>query len=343
MSTTAQVSEFYGKTVQQTADLQYDACCTIDYDPALLQPLTDEVRDRRYGCGSPFPALLDGLTVLDLGCGAGIDVYIAAQLVGEQGKVVGVDMTQEQLDIAQRNVAPIMSNLGYARPNVEFHLAQIESLPLEDASVDVVISNCVINLSPHKDQVFAEIARVLRPGGEFYISDIVADRRIPDRLKADERLYSECLTGAAYEEDLRRIMAGAGFADVRVVQRRRLSDVIEGIRFDSVYLRGFKIDLEDACEDYGQVAVYKGTIPDHVDNFVLDGGHVFRAGEPVRVCKNSADMLAESRYAAHFAVSAPMFHMGLFDCSGGGACGADGTAFDAARQANASSNGGGCC
>ncbi len=315
MATEEFVSEFYGKTVQKTEDLIYDACCVAEYDLALLGPITNEVKERRYGCGSPIPHELGGRTVLDLGSGAGIDCFIAAQLVGPRGRVIGVDMTDEQLDIARRNVAPIMANIGYAEPNVSFLKGRIEEIPVESGTVDVVISNCVINLSNNKEQVFREIHRILKPGGEFFISDIIADRRIPERLKADERLYSECLSGAAYFGDLKRIMRRAGFEDVRTVSNRPLNDIIEGIRFSAANLRGFKIDLEDQCEDYGQVAVYRGTIPNKEDVFELDLGHAFRAGVPMRVCKNTADMITQSRYARHFAVSAEIFHMGIFDCS----------------------------
>lgn len=318
MSTPEIVSEFYGKTVGRTEDLSYDACCVAEYDPALMRPITDEVKEKRYGCGSPIPDLAEGRTVLDLGCGAGIDVFIAAQLVGPSGRAIGVDMTAEQLAVARRNVEPIMKNLGFARPNVEFLEGRIEEIPVESHSVDVVISNCVINLSNHKQRVFEEIRRVLKPGGEFLIADIVADRRIPARLASDARLFSECLTGAAYAQDLRRTMQAAGFQDVRTVSTRRLGDVIEGIHFDSVKLRGFKLELEDTCEDYGQVAVYRGTIPGMKDGYVLDRGHVFTSGMPMRVCKNTADMLLGSRLAPHFAVSAEMFHMGLFDCGPSG-------------------------
>ena len=309
------VSEFYGNTIKKTEDLQFDACCVAEYDLALLKPITNEVKERRYGCGSPLPEAIESKTILDLGCGAGIDVYMAAQLVGPNGKVIGVDMTDEQLEVAQRNVEPIMANLGYKKANVEFRKGKIEEIPAEDNSVDVVISNCVINLCQDKERVFREIWRILKPGGEFLIADIVADRRIPARLAKDELLYSECLTGAAYAGDLRRVMQKAGFEDVRTVNARRLGDVIEGIHFDSVALRGFKLGLEDACEDYGQVAVYKGTIDRHKDAFLLDQGHQFVAGMPERVCKNTADMITQTRYKAHFEVSAPMFHMGLFDCS----------------------------
>lgn len=308
------VSAFYGREVEKTSDLIFDACCVADYTPSLLEPLTDEVKARRYGCGSPLPPLLEGTQVLDLGCGAGIDVFIAAQLVGERGHVVGVDMTSEQLEIARRNVLPIMRNIGCETPNVDFMEGKIESLPLEDGQIDVVISNCVINLSEDKEQVFSEIHRVLKHGGELFIADIVADRRIPAHLKADKRLYSECLSGAAYLTDLIRIMRDAGFSDARLVQCRSLSDVIEGIRFESVILRAFKLPLEEACEDYGQVAVYRGTIPNHSERLEFDLGHVFDAGRAVRVCKNTADMLLGSRFSEHFMVSPELGHLGTFDC-----------------------------
>ncbi len=309
------VSEYYGETVQQTGDLEYAACCVDDYDPELLEALDDEVLDRRYGCGSPIPALLEGRTVVDLGCGAGADCFIASQLVGADGRVIGVDMTDEQLEIARSQIDPHMQRFGYEEPNVEFLEGDIEALPLDDGLADIVISNCVINLCGDKAAVFEEISRVLCEGGEFYISDIVADRRVPAHLQEDEKLWSECLTGAAYRQDLRRIMARAGFPDVRTVQSSPTGDVVEGIRFYSEILRGFNLPLEDRCEDYGQTAVYRGTIPDCETAFVFDDHHEFPAGEARRVCRNTARMLSETRFGGHFQVSEPLAHLGLFDCS----------------------------
>ncbi len=309
------VQEYYGKQIQKTEDLQYDACCVASYDAKYLEALTDEVRSKRYGCGSPVPDALPGLTVLDLGCGAGIDVFIAAQLVGPAGRVIGVDMTEAQLDIARQNVKPIMDNLGYGRPNVEFIKGEIESLDLEDESVDCVISNCVINLSTDKTSVFKEIYRVLKPGGEFLISDIVADRRIPEALRNDATLYSECLTGADYEGDFIRRMRGASFEDVRKTSRRKTNDLVESIHFMSITYRGFKIELEEHCEDYGQVAVYKGTMSEMPTSYTLDMNHVFPAGAAVRICKNTADILKQSRLKQFFDVSDEIRHLGMFDCS----------------------------
>ncbi len=309
------VQDFYGNQVQKTEDLDFDACCIADYDPGLLEPLTDEVKSRQYGCGSPIPDLISGLTALDLGCGAGTDVFITAQLVGPAGKVIGIDYTDAQLEVARRNVAPIMDNLGYDRPNVDFIKGEIEAIDLPDSSIDCVISNCVINLSTDKGAVFREIHRVLKPGGEFLIADIVADRRIPSQLRKNEKLYSECLTGADYEGDFTRRMEAAGFNDVRQTSRRRVKDVIESIRFISITYRGFKIELEEHCEDFGQVAVYKGTIPEKPGSYSLDMGHVFTSGMAQRICKNTADILKQSRLAPYFHVSDEISHLGRFNCS----------------------------
>jgi SAM-dependent methyltransferase len=307
------VSKYYGETVQKTEDLEYSACCVTDYDSGLLERLTDEVLDKRYGCGSPLPDGLEGLTVLDLGCGAGADCFMASQLVGPEGRVIGLDMTAEQLDVARRNIQPHMENFGFEEPNVEFTEGRIESIPLDDASVDVVISNCVINLSPDKQAVYDEIWRVLKPGGEFFVSDIVADRRTPEHMRQDPKLWGECLSGALYERDLERVEAQAGFRDVRVCEASPTGDVVEGVRFASQIRRGFKLDLEPTREDYGQVAVYQGTIDGSPEAWEFDAELTFAAGEPVRVSGNTADMLTESRFSKHFQVSQPMRHLGSFD------------------------------
>ncbi|MFB6265390.1 MAG: methyltransferase domain-containing protein [Bradymonadaceae bacterium] len=309
------VRDYYEDEVQQTEDLEYGACCTTGYDAALTEKLTDEVLEKRYGCGSPIPALLEGRTVVDLGCGAGADCFIASQLVGESGRVIGVDMSEGQLEVARSNVDPHMQRFGFESANVEFLEAEIEDVPLPDATADVVISNCVINLSPDKQAVYDEIWRLLKPGGEFHVSDVVADRRVPEHLTEDDELWSECLAGALYEEDLRRVEQRAGFADPRIVDSSQTGDTIEGVHFLSQVRRGFKLDLEDRCEDYGQVAVYRGTIDGEEAAYRLDDHHLFPAGDAIRVCQNTAKMLSQTRLADHFQVSNPLRHLGPFECA----------------------------
>jgi SAM-dependent methyltransferase len=325
---TESVQNYYGQVLKSSQDLKTSACCTLDAMPRHLRPhladLHPEVVARFYGCGSPLPPALQGCTVLDLGCGSGRDCYLLSRLVGESGRVIGVDMTEVQLAVARRHCDWHAERYGYARSNVEFVQAHIEDLAaagIADNAVDVVVSNCVINLSADKRRVLAEIFRVLKPGGELYFSDVYADRRIPPALRADPVLLGECLGGALYWEDFRRLMQDLGCPDVRVVQENpitlddpEVAAKIGMVAFRSVTVRAFKMPLEDRCEDFGQVAVYKGTLPEHPHAFDLDGHHHFETGRPLRVCGNTADMLGLSRYAGHFELwGNKATHFGLFD------------------------------
>lgn len=315
------IREFYGKRIQRTEDLAASSCCAPEtasrfYETLKLIP--EEVKQRQYGCGSPIPPDdLTGLTVVDLGSGAGTDAFVAASLVGPGGRVIGLDMTDEQLLVARRNVAPVMKKLGFERANVSFEKDFIETADtVESGSADLVISNCVINLSPRKDLVFRAIHRILKEGGEFYISDIVCDRRLPDEVRRDERAYGECLAGAEYVNDLRDVMEAAGFRDVRTVSRRELDAAVgrEAARFCSMTLRGFKLDLDRRCEDFGQIATYRGSCREQPVEFRLDDGHGFEAGRPTPVCRNTARMLTKTRFARHFDVTPEVKHFGAFDC-----------------------------
>lgn len=322
------IQRYYGEILKSSDDLQTSACCIGatpgPYIAEALARVHDEVKARFYGCGSPIPPALEGAHVLDLGCGAGRDCYVLSQLVGPNGSVIGVDMTKEQLAVARKHRDYHARKFGFA--NVEFREGYIEDLRtarIADDSVDVVVSNCVLNLSPDKQSAFREILRVLRQGGELYVSDVFADRRVPRDLAADPVLRGECLGGALYWEDFRRLMAAAGCRDVRVSERRRVAinnrDIETRtalIEFYSVTVRAFKLDLEDRCEDYGQAAIYKGTIPEAPNAFELDDHHRFVAYKAVPVCNNTADMLSLSRYAPHFAIIGDKsVHFGLFDCS----------------------------
>jgi len=327
---TESVREYYGQVLKSSDDLKTSACCTVDAMPrhlrTLLSGVHPEVQERFYGCGSPLPPILQGKTVLDLGCGTGRDCYLLSQLVGARGRVIGVDMTPEQLEVALRHRDWHAERLGYA--NVEFmhgHIENLAAVGIADNSIDVVVSNCVINLSPEKSKVLAEIFRVLKPGGELYFSDVFADRRIPDEQRKDPVLLGECLGGALYWEDFRRILDGLGCPDVRVVKENAISlddpevaAKIGMVKFRSVTVRAFKMALEDRCEDFGQVACYLGTIPEHPHAFDLDDHHHFETHRPLRVCGNTADMLSGSRYAPHFQVLGDKSrHFGLFDCTPG--------------------------
>ena len=335
------VREYYGKSLKGSSDLKTSACtCSAAPDRRIsgIIPLIDaEILDRFYGCGSPIPPLLDGLTVLDLGCGTGRDVYIVSKLVGENGRVIGVDMTREQLDVAESHIKSQTEKFGYSRPNVEFRQGYIEdlrSVGIEDASVDVVISNCVINLSPRKDLVFKEIHRVLKDGGELYFSDVFADRRVPDEVYADPVIRGECLGGAMYTEDFRRAMEKAGFQVVRYtsvcdvkVDDPEMRKVLGDVRFTSRTVRAFKLaDLEDECEDYGQTVIYDGGIEGYPEWFDLDNGHRFYTNRPKSVCGNTASMCSGTRYGKHLhARGDRSHHYGKFDCCGddepvGGCC-----------------------
>ncbi len=327
--TLEEIRDYYGKVLETADDLKTNACCTAEMMPPHLQEILTQVHPdviaKFYGCGSPIPFELEGKTVLDLGSGSGRDCFILSKLVGPFGRVIGIDMTDEQLAVARQHLPYHMEKFGYAEPNVEFRKGYIEDLAsagLEDHSVDVVISNCVLNLSPDKARVFSEIFRVLKPGGEVYFSDVFSGRRIPTEVACDPVLVGECLGGALYIEDFRRILARMNCLDYRVVSKYKLTlnnwevEKKAGmIDFWSMTVRAFKLDLEDRCENYGQVAFYKGTIQDSPHRFVLDDHHTFPTGIPIPVCGNTAAMLNQTRYAEHFRIIGDtQTHYGLFDC-----------------------------
>ncbi|MBI5624350.1 MAG: arsenosugar biosynthesis radical SAM protein ArsS [Elusimicrobia bacterium] len=342
------VKEYYGRVLRGKKDLKTSACCTGDSMPeslrAVISRIEPEILDKFYGCGSPFPPLLDGCRVLDLGCGTGRDVYVAACLAGEDGFATGIDMTDEQLAVARRHQDSQMRRFGFSRFNTDFRKGYIEDLKgagIEDSSQDVVISNCVINLSPDKPTVFSEIFRVLRPGGELYFSDVFSDRRVPDSLRGDPVLHGECLAGAMYVEDFRRLLRAAGCLDWRMMSKTKievaepgLRDKTAGIGFYSMTIRAFKLDLEDICEDYGQVAFYRGTIPGCPHSFRLDDHHVFVKDKPMLVCGNTAAMLGKTRFSRHFKVLGDTSsHFGPFPCAPGAR----------PESADAPAKGGSCC
>ena len=244
-------------------------------------------------------------------------------------------MTDEQLNLARKHQDYHRQQFGYTKSNVDFRKGYIENLAdadIADNSIDTVVSNCVINLSPDKKSVFNEIFRVLKPGGELYFSDVFCDRRLSREQSEDPVLLGECLGGALYKEDFRRLMAEAGCADFRVISSMEIISHNEEVqqkigkaRFYSITIRAFKLPLEDRCEDYGQVAYYLGGIPEAPHAFYLDDHHLLEKGRPFPVCSNSAMMLSDTRFKKYFnIVGTTETHFGIFPC--GPTVGAPGTA-----------------
>ncbi|HKZ96551.1 MAG TPA: methyltransferase domain-containing protein [Hyphomicrobiaceae bacterium] len=344
------VKEYYGKILKTNADLKTSACCGPEALPPHVRPLADnvhpEVSSKYYGCGLIAPAALKGRRILDLGSGSGRDAFILAQLVGPEGEVVGVDMTDEQLATARGHIAWHMERFGYAHPNVRFLQGYIESLGelgLESRSFDVIVSNCVINLSVDKPAVLKGACDLLKTGGELYFSDVFSDRRLPKSVSQDPELYGECLGGALYWNDFLPMAKRAGFLDPRLVTSRPLDISNEAIKaklgaatFYSATYRLFKLEgLESACEDYGQAVIYKGTLPEQPDAFELDNHHSIECGKVFTVCGNTWRMLADTRFAPHFEFIGDFStHYGIFP-----GCG---TSIPFATSATPSS-GGSCC
>ena len=192
---------------------------SIGYTDEDLELVPDEA-NLGLGCGNPiaFASLKKGEIVLDLGSGSGFDAFLAARAVGEGGRVIGVDMTQDMLQKAEENAR----KCGFS--NVEFRFGEIENLPVEDNAVDVVISNCVINLSPDKEKVFKEAYRVLRPGGRLMVSDIVVTKPIPKILARSMQMYAACVAGAVLKENYLKLVKGVGFEEVTIVSSARAAD-----------------------------------------------------------------------------------------------------------------------
>ena len=324
------VQDYYGRQLQGTADLKTSACCDISQVPEWLKPLLarihPEVLSRYYGCGLVCPPVLQGCRVLDLGCGTGRDVYALAQLVGPTGEVVGVDMTDEQLAVAEQHHQHHAEVFGF--DNVRFvqgYIERLDELGLQPASFDVIVSNCVVNLSPDKTAVMRGVQHLLKPGGEFYFSDVYADRRVPDAVRNDPVLYGECLGGALYWLDFMRLAHAHGFADPRLVDDRPLAVTdpalaarVGALKFYSATWRLFKLDaLETACEDYGQAVVYCGSMAHHAERFVLDKHHSIETGRVFPVCGNTWHMLQCTRFAPHFQFIGNFDrHYGLFEGCG---------------------------
>lgn len=309
-----------------------ELCCPTSYAAGFLEAIPEEVIARDYGCGNPSEHLRPGETVLDLGSGAGKMCFIASQIVGPHGRVIGVDMNGEMLDLARRSAPAVARNIGYA--NVSFRKGRIQDLALDlervdaylaahpvrsaadvarlDAetarlraaeplvasdSIDVVVSNCVLNLvrSDDKPRLFAEIFRVLRRGGRAVISDIVSDEDVPGHLQRDPELWSGCISGALREDRFLHAFEEAGFYGVTLARRSEGPwRTVEGVEFRSVTSVAYK-GKEGPCVDHTQAVIYRGPFREVTD----DDGHVLRRGVRTAVCEKTFRIFAREPYRSH--------------------------------------------
>jgi len=308
------VREYYTK-LRGSEDLKTSACCTqpAPHIVEALKRVPTEITEKFYGCGNPIPNGIEGMTILDLGCGTGRDCYIASQLVGSNGVVIGLDMTDPQLEVAKKYVSSYTKTLGYGRANMKFvkgYIEQISSV-VSPQSVDLIISNCVINLSPDKSAVLKGCYDALKFGGELHFADVYSDRRVPESVKRDDVLVGECLGGAMYRNDFLRLCGEIGFQCPREltskpieVNNEELQQKVGNIKFYSITYRLFKLKtLEPTEEDYGQIARYKGTIPRCAHGITLDERHVFETGRPTAVSGNTAAIVQDSWLGKYFDVS----------------------------------------
>lgn len=330
MNVVASVLERYSNGARQR---QAGLCCPVSYDAALLALLPQEIVEKDYGCGDPSRYVRAGDSVLDLGSGGGKVCYIAAQLVGERGQVIGIDMNDDMLALARKYQGEMAAKLGGDR--VRFLKGRIEDLasdadaverylamhPLRsvadlerfkawsarerrerplvaDASVDLVISNCVLNLvsDQNKTALVREVHRVLRPGGRVAISDIVSDEPVPAALKEDAELWSGCIAGAFQEEAFLQAFIDAGF--LAVCYDQWYADpwrVVGGIEFRSVTLTAVKGE-GTPCLDVGHAVIYRGPFASVTD----DEDHVYPRGARIAVCERTFRLLTEGPYREHF-------------------------------------------
>ncbi len=328
-------------------------CCPIPYNPEYLKVIPTEVIERDYGCGDPSKYLCAGETVLDLGSGTGKICFIAAQVVGAKGRVIGVDMTDDMLEVARRNAPIVAEKIGYQ--NVEFRKGRIQDLALDlerldqeltkkpitnaasflqadelaqdlrvkhplvaSDSVDVVVSNCVLNLVEPKSkrQMFEEIFRVLKKGGRAVISDIVSDEEVPEHLQSDPELWSGCISGALTETGILDAFSAAGFYGIQILKRDAAPwQTVEGIEFRSVTVEAFK-GKQGPCFERNQAVIYRGPFREILD----DDNHRMQRGVRYAVCDKTYNLYQKAPYRDAFEFVEPIGDISLadakpFDCS----------------------------
>lgn len=293
---TKTVNERYARAVVTGEEM----CCPTGYNYDELRTfIPDAVLKVSYGCGTPagLATVQPGETVLDIGSGGGIDCFEAARRVGPSGQVIGIDMTDEMLALARTHAPLVATNLGYPSSNIEFRKGQAEAMPVDDQTVDLIISNCVINLAPDKSQVFQEMYRVLRPGGRFTISDIVSDRPIPNYLLHNTEKWGDCLSGALQVGDYYNGLQEAGFLGLHQVTSIPWK-VIDGIHFVSLTLTGYKLPhvTQTTTE---QFATLVGPFRRAVDEW----GRTYVRGIPEPIDAQTAQLLRTSLYDGLFFLS----------------------------------------
>jgi arsenite methyltransferase len=344
------VRQRYAAGAKERAD---KLCCPVECDSEYLKVIPLEVIERDYGCGDPSRYLREGETVLDLGCGTGKTCFIAAQVVGPTGKVIGVDMTDEMLEVARRNAPIVAERIGYA--NVDFRKGRIQDLaldlemldrrlksnPIADAasflganelaeelrikyplvaneSVDVVVSNCVLNLVEPKSKrrLFEEIFRVLKKGGRAVISDIVSDEAVPEEMQNDPELWSGCISGAFTEEGFSAAFENAGFYGIQILRRdAKPWRTVQGIDFRSLTVEAFK-GKQGECFERNQAVIYRGPFKEVLD----DDNHRMERGKRYAVCDKTYNLYKKAPYRELFdfvdpIVDVPHEQARPFDCS----------------------------
>lgn len=293
---TQKVSDRYARAASTGEQM----CCPTSYDFADLKSfIPEEVLKISYGCGTPagLKTVSHGETVLDIGSGGGIDCFEASRLVGPTGRVIGIDMTDTMLAIARKNAPIVATNLDYPMSNVEFCKGMADAIPVIDGAVDLIISNCVINLAPDKRKVFREMFRVAKPGGRFTISDIVADLPVPQYLVHDADKWGDCLSGALTLTDYIAGMVGAGFLGIHLIKSSPWQ-VIDGIHFFSVTLTGYKLPAGAPVS-----TVRYGTLRGPFSRAVDELGTTYLRGIPQPITPAAVGLLSQAPLASHFLLS----------------------------------------